>query len=156
MASVIGHGSIVRIECGEDSYEIGSVVDGEEVFCIDDESSVSDGDSDSFHRGAQKPYSEVIVEGEDGAIVRLENYDDVTLKSENGHIVAANIGKNVSYRVGSLVGDRKITSIRYYNSDDRDVAHVDPCYLLYGSDYRVLDVLRGKPIATYYRPVEYF
>ena len=76
--------------------------------------------------------------------------------SADGHIVAASIGKDVSYRVGSFVGDRKITSIRYYNSDDRDVAHVDPCYLLYGRDYRVLEVLRGKPIATYYRPVEYF
>ena len=156
MASVIGHGSIVRICCGEDSYEIGSVVDGEEVFCIDDESNVADGDSDSFHRGAQKPYSEVIVEDEDGAIVRLENYGDVTLKSLDGHIVAANIGPDTTYHLGDSIRGRKVTRIRYYNSDWKDVAHVEPCYLLYGRDYCVVKVLRGKPIATYYRPVEYF
>ena len=156
MASVIGHGSIVRIRCGEESYEIGSLVDGKEIFCIDDESDVSDDDSDRMHRSARQPYSEVIVEGDDGAIVRLENYGDVTLKSQDGHIVAANIGPDTAYHLGDRVDGRKVTRIRYYNSDWKDVAHVEPCYLLYGRDYCVVKVLRGKPIATYYRPVEYF
>lgn len=156
MASAIAHGSIWRIGCGAEVFELGSLVDGQKVFCIDDESSASDRGSDSIHQSERQPYSEVIIEAEDGIIARFENYHDAILRNREGHIDSACIDSQHDYHLGDTLDGRKIAQIRYYNSKDNEDASIIPCYYLRASDYHLLKILRGGSIVTHYKPVEYF